>query len=85
MNSYWLDALKFHDFKNFGYFIVFAFNLVDEIPQKFIAVKVNVSSPVVFCYVSVSIEIEKPEQLLTLLFIDITVNSFAGWPYVFFH
>jgi hypothetical protein len=85
VDSDWFDALQFHDFEDFGHFVIFAFDLVDKILQKFIAVKVDVSLPVIFCHVPIFIEVKKPKKLLALLFIDITGNFFACIPHIVFH
>jgi hypothetical protein len=58
--------------------------LVYELPHEFVAVKVDVPTPIVFCYVPIFIKIKQPEKLLTLLFIDVTGNLFARSPNIIF-
>ena len=82
MNAYGFYALQFHHFEDLRYFVVLVLDLVDKLFQEFVAVKFDVFFPIIFCNVTIFIEIKKPEKLLALLLVDVALNPFACIPHI---
>jgi hypothetical protein len=57
---------------------------VDELFEKLIAIKANIFFPIILSHIPVFVIIQKSEELLTLLFSNLSGNVSAGYPDIVF-